>query len=165
MYCKGSAFFIITSKYKVESIVLSKSFDISYNYYPPQNTIAELSYCFYIVWNLTIYLFETFILGVIKGVNHITHWFTPLFAERGKWTFFSTPCIIAIYTFLFSLCNQIVATREYFESTHRYCYEKYTLVFIAFKGTKNMNYRQIFDWKSFRKIPATISVHGASPYI
>ena len=82
MYCKGSAFFIITSKYKVESIVLSKSFDISYNYYPPQNTIAELSYCFYIVWNLTIYLFETFILGVIKGVNHITHWFTPLFAER-----------------------------------------------------------------------------------
>ena len=82
MYCKGSAFFIITSKYKVESIVLSKSVDISYNYYPLQNTIAELSYCFYIVWNLTIYLFETFILGVIKGVNHITRWFTPLLAER-----------------------------------------------------------------------------------
>ena len=22
------------------------------------------------------------ILGVIKGVNHVTHWFTPLLAER-----------------------------------------------------------------------------------
>jgi len=85
-------------------------------------------------------------LGVIKGVNHATRRFTPLFAEREEnELFFSTPCIIAIYTFLFSLCNQIVATREYFESTHRYCYEKYTLVFIVFKGTKNMNCRQIFD--------------------
>lgn len=71
--------------------------------------------------------------------------YAPSSGERGKLTFFSTPCIIAIYTFQSSLCNQIVATREYFESTHRYCYEKYTLVFLAFKGTKNMNCRQIFD--------------------
>ena len=28
-----------------------------------------------------------------------------------------------------------------------------------------MNHRQIFGWKSFRKIPATISVQGASPFI
>ena len=84
MYCKGSAFFIITSKYKVESIVLSKSFDISYNYYPPQNTIAELSI-------LLLYSLESYDISfrnIYSGCNkvcksHNSLIYTLICGERG----------------------------------------------------------------------------------
>ena len=97
-----------------------------------------------------------FFVGVIKGVNRITCWFTPLFAERGKWIFLANPCIIVFYKLSSFLCSPIVATTEYLENTCRHCCLKYTPAFLGFKSTKKMNFLQIFERKCFRDSLATI---------
>ena len=78
-------------------------------------------------------------------------------AERGVSELSSaTPCIATFYTFQTFLCSQIVATREYLESTHRYCCQNCTLANLRFKGTKKKNILQMFDVKYLRNFLATI---------
>ena len=72
-----------------------------------------------------------------KGVYRLTHRYTPFrLAERevSELTLV-TPCIVIVYIIRYFFCSQIVATREYFDSTYRYYYKEYTLVFLGFKGT------------------------------
>gem|GEM_PF-7027352 len=51
-------------------------------------------------------------------------------------------CYNCIHSLIF-FCSRIVARREYFESTHRYCFDNTRLCCFGFKSTPKTNDHQI----------------------
>lgn len=90
----------------------------------------------------------------------------------GLWT---NPCNALYHNYICSslfFCSRIVARREYFESTHRYCFDNTRLCCFGFKSTPKTNDHQIpwfynryrHPWLHFQcTVQAPIYIRGLAP--